>query len=142
MKPWIGKAFNVTGVTVLGIALILVIWQPVFPSGMLIKKMADSIDPEKILLDLPVVVRFDLSGKGGGVYNILVDKDSVETVQGETEQVDLILYMDAGDFNDMIFSVAIGKADESMFLSLGMSDILRFSGDIEILQKLFEKEND
>jgi hypothetical protein len=141
MRPRIVKTVKIAGMATLGIVLILVIWQPVFPSGILIQQMADMIEPEKVSLPLPVVVRFELSGKGGGRHNIIVDKDAVRTHGGETDRVDLILYMDARAFNDLLFSIALGKADDAMFLSLGMSDILRFSGDIEIFKKLFEKEN-
>ncbi len=130
----------IAGMVVLGIILILVIWQPVFPSKILINAMADKIDPQNISFDNPVTVRFDLSGKGGGIYNILVDKDSVKTIEGETDTVDLIIYMVAKDFNNLIFSIASGKGDESMFISLGMSDILRVAGDISILENLFKKK--
>jgi len=141
MRSHIVKIVNITGIALLGIVLILVVWQPVFPSGILIQQMADMIEPETVSLALPVVVRFELSGKGGGRHNIIVEKDAARTHGGETDRVDLILYMDARAFNDLLFSFALGKADDAMFLSLGMSDILRFSGDIEIFKKLFEKEN-
>ncbi len=130
----------IAGMVVLGIILILVIWQPVFPSKILINAMADKIDPQNISFDNPVTVRFDLSGKGGGIYNILVDKGSVKTIEGETDAVDLIIYMVAKDFNNLIFSIASGKGDESMFVRLAMSDILRVAGDISILENLFKKK--
>jgi len=141
MRSHVVKIVNIAGMALLGIVLILVVWQPVFPSGILIQQMADMIEPEKVSMPLPVVVRFELSGKGGGRHNIIVDTDTVRTHGGETDRVDLILYMDARAFNDLLFSIALGKANDAMFLSLGMSDILRFSGDIEIFKKLFEKEN-
>ncbi len=131
----------IASMVVLGIILILVIWQPVFPSGVLIGLMADQIDPQQVSLERSVTVRFDLSGKGGGRYNILVNKDSVKTKKGDTDAVDLVIYMEAADFNNLMYSIASGKADESMFVSLGMSDILRVAGDISILENLFRQED-
>ena len=86
------------------------------------------------------MVRYDLSGKGGGTYNLVVRKDGVEVVEKETDQVDLVLYMDAKDFNNMIFSLARGKADESMFMRLTIAKVMRFAGDMGVFELLFKNE--
>ncbi len=138
MKSFLIKIMNIAGIVILGIALIYVIWQPVFPSSILINRMADAIDPKKVSLDHPAVIRFDLHGKGGGIYNIVVDKNEVKTVKGKTDSVDLIIFMEAKEFNQLIYDFASGKATESRLISLGLSDILRFSGDITVFQELFK----
>ena len=133
---------RILGAGALLLVLALVIWQPVFPSAWIIQKMADSIDPAKIALHLPTVVRFSLGGKGGGTYNIVVQKDSVKMVRGDTDEVDLILFMEAKDFNNLMFSLASGKADEYTFRSLVISKFLRFAGDMSVFEKLFENKGE
>ena len=86
------------------------------------------------------VVQFDLGGKGGDVYNLVARKGGVEVIEGETDQVDLILFMEAKDFNDMVFSLARGKADESMFMRLTIAKVMRFAGDMGVLELLFKNE--
>lgn len=123
----------------LGLALVYSIWQPVLPSKWIIKQMADSIDPRN--LERPVVVRFDLSGKGGGAYNLIAREDGVRVVEEATDQVDLIVYMEAKDFNDLMLSLATGSADESAFRRLIISKVLRFAGDMRAFELLFKKED-
>ncbi len=136
------KILRILGASALLVVLALVIWQPVFPSVLIIQKMADSIDPGKVPLELPTVVRFDLSGKGGGTYNIVVDTDGAKTVKGDTDDVALILFMEAKDFNNLMFALAGGRADEYTFRSLIISKFLRFAGDMSIFGKLFENEGE
>lgn len=141
MKAWLRKLPGILLALVLSGFLIWVVWQPIIPSVWIIKKMADSIDPSHVHRDLPVLVRFDLSGKGGGVYNIVVHEDRVETVEGNSERADLILFMNAADFNALMFSLARGTADEYTFQSLIISKGLRFAGDIRVFEELFEKKD-
>lgn len=135
---WISKTLQVTGMAILGIILVLVIWQPVLPSGWIIQRMAGSINPEDFPAGPPMIVRFSLSGKGGGVYNILAGPDGVEVVMETADPVDLIMYMEAGDFNRLMISLARGTADEYTFQSLIVSKVLRFAGDMTVLEKLFD----
>jgi hypothetical protein len=137
------KILRFVGAGTLLIFLLLAIWQPVFPSILIVDGMAKAIDPRKVPLDPPTIVRFELSGKGGGIYTIVVEKDSVEIVRDErTANVDLILYMEARDFNDMMFALADGKADEYTVRSLIISKALRYAGDMSVFSKLFEKKGD
>lgn len=140
MNRRLRNGFEAVGALVLGALLLFVIWDPVFPSGWIIGKMARSIDPARLSLERPVVVRFELSGKGGGVYNIVVQPGKVDVVRGMTESVDLILYMNAAEFNHLLFSLARGKADAYTFRSLVISKALTFAGDLSLLGKLFGRE--
>lgn len=129
--------FEAIGALILGAILFVVVWDPVFPSEWIIRKMARSIDPQSLSPEQPVVVRFELSGKGGGVYNIVAKSGRVEVVRGATDTVDLILSMKAEEFNRLLFSLARGKADEYTFRSLVISKALTFAGDLSLLGKLF-----
>jgi hypothetical protein len=140
MKTVLITLLKVIGLFLLGLTLVYTIWQPVFPSRFLIQGMARKIDPGNIPEGEQRVVRFDLSGKGGGIYNLVVRKDGVEVVEGETDQVDLVLYMEAKDFNNMVFSLARGKADESMFIRLTIAKVMRFAGDMGVFELLFKNE--
>ena len=140
MKTVAMRSLKVIGILLLGLTLVYTIWQPVFPSGFLIQGMAGRIDPGKIPEGEQRVVRFDLSGKGGGTYNLVVRKDGVEVVEEQTDQVDLVLYMEAKDFNNMVFSLARGKADESMFMRLTIAKVMRFAGDMGVFELLFKNE--
>jgi hypothetical protein len=116
--------------------LALVIWQPVFPSGWIIQGMAKQIDPGNISLDKPAVLRFELAGKGGGYYNLMLSKEKVEVTEGDTNQVDLIIAMKATDFNQLMFQMARGKADEFVFAKLVISNVLKIAGDVSVLELL------
>jgi len=140
MKKAVFLLLKVVGLALLGITLVYVIWEPVFPSGWIIKKMADRIDSQNVPPGEERVVRFDLSGKGGGIYNIVVRREGVEVVEGDTDRVDLVLYMEAEDFNDLMFSLARGKADEFTFRRLIISKVLRFAGDMGVFELIFKKE--
>ena len=140
MKTVFFTLLKVIGLSLLGLTLVYTIWQPILPSVLLVKGMAGRIDPGNVPEDEQIVVRYDLSGKGGGIYNLVVGKDRVEVVEGETDQVDLILCMEAKDFNDMVFSLARGKADESMFMRLTIAKVMRFAGDMGVFELLFKNE--
>ena len=142
MKTIVFTVLKVIGVTLLAITLIYVIWQPVIPSGFIIEKMAEMIEPKNLPEDEQKVVRFDLSGKGGGLYNLVVRKDGAEVVEGETDRVDLVLYMEARDFNALMFSLARGKADESLFIRLTLSKVMRFAGDMGVFELIFKNEEE
>ena len=142
MKTIVFTVLKVIGVSVLAITLIYVIWQPVIPSGFIIEKMAEMIEPQNLREDEQKVVRFDLSGKGGGLYNLVVRKDGAEVVEGETDRVDLVLYMEARDFNALMFSLARGKADESLFIRLTLSKVMRFAGDMGVFELIFKNEEE
>ena len=137
MKSLILKILKFMGLAILGIVLILVIWQPVLPSGIIIKQMAGMIEPGNITWDQPKVVRFELSGRGGGIFNIVADNTNVEMVEGDLDQADLILFMAATDFNDLMLLMARGKVDESVFMGLTISNVLQIAGDINLMEQLF-----
>jgi len=140
MKTVLITLLKVIGLFVLGVTLVYTIWQPVLPSRFLVKGMAGRIDPGNIREGEQKIIRYDLSGKGGGKYNLVARKEGVEVVEGETDDVDLILFMEAKDFNDMIFSLARGKADESMFMRLTIAKVMRFAGDMGVFELLFQDE--
>jgi hypothetical protein len=140
MKTVVLTLLKVVGLSLLGLTLVYTIWQPVFPSRFLIQGMAREINPKNLPDDRPRVVRFDLKGKGGGIYSLVVRKDGVEVVGGETDQLDLVLFMKAKDFNDLVFSLARGKADESTFMRLTVSKVLRFAGDMGVFELIFKKK--
>jgi hypothetical protein len=137
MKRVVFALLRGVGLSLLGFTLIYVVWQPVLPSGFIIQKMAESIQPPDLRQDEQRVIRFDLSGKGGGVYNLVLQRDGVKVVQGEnTDRVDLILFMEATDFNDLMISLARGKADEFTFRRLIISKVMRFAGDMGVFELL------
>jgi hypothetical protein len=136
MKFLTGKSIYNIVLVVLGVVLVVAIWQPVIPSGLIISGMPDMIKSEGLSLDRPMVVRFELSGRGGGDYNLLLSREKVEVIEGSWDQADLILAMAATDFNRLILQMARGRADEYMFQKLIISNVLRFAGDMEVLQLL------
>jgi len=136
MRRLMPQVLNIIADIALGAVLVLVIWQPVFPSGWIIQGMAEQIDSRNLSLDKPAVLRFELAGRGGGNYNLTLSKEKVEVTEGDTNQVDLIIAMKATDFNELIFQMAQGKADESMFQKLAISNVLKVAGDMSILELL------
>ena len=136
------KILRFVGAGILLVFLLLAIWQPVFPSILIVDGMAKAIDPQSVPLTLPAVVRFELSGKGGGVYTIVVEKGRVQLVRDRTDNVDLVLYMEARDFNDLMFALGDGTADEYTVRSLIISKALRYAGDMRVFSRLFEKKGD
>jgi len=132
----IPKVISTLVVIILGAVLALVIWQPVLPSGWIIQGLAKQIDPGSLSLDKPAVLRFELSGKGGGVYNLMLSREKVEVTEGDTPQVDLIIATTATDFNQLIFQMAQGKADEFAVTKLVISNVLKIAGDMSVLQSL------
>jgi hypothetical protein len=139
MKTIVLTSLKVMGFGILGLALVYSFWEPVLPSRFLIQGMAKRIDPQALPDDGQTVVCFDLSGKGGGVYSLLVRRDGVDVVEGETDQADLILFMKARNFNNLILSLARGQADGNTFIRLTTSKVLRFSGDMGVLELIFGK---
>jgi len=139
MSKSVSRVLGGLATIVLLIVLLYVVWQPVFPSGLIIKKMADSIDPKKLSLEGPKVIRFELTGKGGGIYNIVADKDKGQMIEGNIGKADLIIYMEAKDFNGLMFSMALGSADEATFRRAVLSKVMRFAGDIGVFQLLFKR---
>ena len=90
-------------------------------------------------LDTPVVIRFDLSGKGGGIFSVRVDHANAAMIKGKTDSVDLIIFMRATDFNDMIATMSRGKGDPTLITRLMISDIFSFAGDINLFGKIFKQ---
>jgi hypothetical protein len=140
MKRVVTWMLKVMGLSLLGLTLIYVIWQPVIPSGFIVQKMAESMKPPDLPQGEQKVLRFDLSGKGGGVYNLVLQRDDIEVVEGYTDQVDLIVFMEAKDFNDLMISLARGKADEFTFRRLIISKVMRFAGDMGVFALLAPNE--
>jgi len=132
----IPKIISTLVVTILGTVLALVIWQPVFPSGWIIQGLAKQIDPRNLSLDKPAVLRFELAGKGGGFYNLMLSREKVEVTEGDTHQVDLIIATNATDFNRLVFQMAQGKADEFAVTKLVISNVLKIAGDMSVLESL------
>ncbi len=140
MKSLMSKLLYVLAAVILAAILIIVIWQPVLPSSFIIQKMVDSIDCRNLTLEEPMVIRFELSGKGGGDYNIVASSGKAELTEGNTERADLILYMEASDFNDLMFSFAKGEADEFTFIKFIISNKLKFAGDRSALEILLSSK--
>ena len=139
MKTLLLTILKVTGLALLVLALVYTLWEPVLPSRVLIQGMAKRIDPKGVPEGEQRVVRFALAGKGGGTYNFVVRNDGVDVVEGETDQVDLILFMKARNFNDLIFSLASGEANANTFLRLMISKVMRTAGDMDVLKLIFQK---
>ena len=132
---------NIAGIMIVGLLLVLVIWQPVFPSKFLIYGMAYKVKETCSSLEAPVTVRFELSGRGGGIFNIVADKNDARVVEGEdTERLDMIMYMTASDFNSLMFEMATGKADEFTVQGLVVANFLDIAGDMTALAKLMGQE--
>ena len=136
MRLSIPTVINALAVFALVTVLVLVIWQPVFPSGWIIQGMAKQIDPKDLSLDKPAVLRFELAGRGGGNYNLTLSKEKVNVTEGNTDQVDLIIVMKATDFNGLVFQLAQGKADEFTIAKLAISNTLKIAGDMSVLELL------
>lgn len=136
MKLSVAKLSITVTALILGTTLVLVIWQPVFPSGWIIEGMAQQIDPNSLSLDEPAVLRFELAGKGGGNYNLLLSNEKVEVTEGYTNQVDLLITTKATDFNSLVFQLARGKADEFVVAKLVISNVLKIAGDMSVLEAL------
>ena len=136
MRHSISQVLNTIAVIVLGVVLVLVIWQPVFPSGWLIQGMAEQIDPGNLSLDKPAVLRFELAGRGGGNYNLMLSNEKVEVTEGSTDQVDLVIAMKATDFNLLVLQMVRGKADEFTFAKLAISNTMKIAGDMSVLELL------
>ena len=139
MKTLFFRLVKGSGLCLLGLVLVYVLWEPVLPSQILIQGMAKRIDPQSVPAGEQRVVCFDLRGKGGGTYNLVVGEDGVQVVEGATDQVDLILFMEARAFNDLILSLARGNADSNMFMRLMISKVMRFAGDMGVLELIFKK---
>jgi hypothetical protein len=141
MKKVLLALLKGTGLLVLLLTLVYTIWQPVLPSSFLIQGMAGRVSGGNLAEGEEKVVRFNLSGKGGGVYNLVARKDGAEVIEGtEVDKVDLVLFMEATDFNNMVFSLARGKGDETMFMRMVIAKVMRFAGDMSVFELLFETE--
>ena len=127
--------YNFTVIALL-VVLVLIIWQPIFPSAWVIQGLAQQIDPNNLALEKQAVLRFELAGRGGGNYNLTLSEDEVKVTEGTTSQADLIIAMKATDFNQLMFQMAQGKADEFTFSKLAISNTLRIAGDMSVLQLL------
>lgn len=128
------------GLVLLGAALIYVVWQPVLPSRWIVQRMAKAAQLPDLALGEDRVIRFDLSGKGGGVYNLVLQKEGVYVVEGKsTDRVDLVIYMEARDFSSLMISLARGNVDDLAFRRLVIAKIMRFGGDMEVFRLLSPK---
>ena len=136
MQSRIPQAIYTLMVFLLWVVLILVVWQPVLPSGWIIQGMATQIDPRSLSLDEPAVLRFELAGRGGGIYNLKLSSEVVEVTEGSTRQADLIIATRAADFNRLVFQLAQGTADEFTIAKLVVSNVLKVAGDMSILEGL------
>ena len=142
MRFSIPQVVNIFAVSVLVVVLVLVIWQPVFPSGWLIQGMAEQIDPSELSLDKRAVLRFELAGRGGGNYNLIMSNEKIEVIEGSINQVDLIIAMKATDFNRLMFQMVQGKADEFTFAKLAISNTMKIAGDMSVLELLDPTDRD
>ncbi len=138
MKSKVLASLRVLGLLFLVAVLVYVVWQPVLPSGLIIRKMAEYIDPGSLDLEQPRVIRFELAGKGGGVYDVVVAPDQVTVQEDRDGPVDLILFMEARDFNALMLSFARGKADKSEFIRQTLSKKMRFAGDMQLMETMFK----
>ncbi len=125
------------GMLLLGGVLVYVVWEPVVPSRWIIQRMAAAVKAPELPPGEERIIRFDLSGKGGDVYNLVLQEGGVRVVEGRnTERLDLVLFMEARDFNSLMMDLARGKADAFTFRRLTVSKIMRFGGDVEVFQLL------
>ncbi|MEM7031597.1 MAG: SCP2 sterol-binding domain-containing protein [Chloroflexota bacterium] len=62
--------------------------------------MPTSVDAAAIA-DMDTTIQFDLSGEGGGTWNVTFADGKVSVNEGGSEDADLKLSMDATDFVDM-----------------------------------------
>ncbi len=140
MKISILKRPSSIAAIVLGLIFILIVLKPVLPGKYMIKGMADSIDVKKIQLEKPIVIRFDLHGRGGGRYNLVAEKEKAYVMEGDPDQIDLYFSMEASEFNGLMINMARGRADEAVFRSLVIANKLKFAGDISVMGKLFSSK--
>jgi putative sterol carrier protein len=82
---------------------------------------------------LNAAYQFDLSGEGGGKWQVLINGDKCEVKEGSHPSPNITISMSAGDYLDTV----TGKLNPQMAF---MSGKLRISGDMSLalrLQNLF-----
>jgi putative sterol carrier protein len=82
---------------------------------------------------LNVVYQFDLSGEGGGTWQVIIENDKCEVKEGTGRSPNTTISMTAQDYLDMVN----GKLNPQMAF---MSGKLRISGDMGLalrIQSLF-----
>ncbi|MGH7987459.1 MAG: SCP2 sterol-binding domain-containing protein [Candidatus Binataceae bacterium] len=85
---------------------------------------------------LNAVYQFDLSGEGGGKWNVVVNNDRCQVNQGENPSPNITISMVASDYLDMV----AGKLNPQMAFMTGK---LRIAGDMGLalrLQSVFPSE--
>jgi putative sterol carrier protein len=83
---------------------------------------------------LDAVYQFDLSGEGGGKWQVLINNDKCEVKEGEHPSPNITISMSAQDYLDMVS----GKLNPQMAFMTGK---LRIAGDMGLalrLQGLFD----
>ena len=142
MKTLLTRFLKISSIAILLIVLILTIWQPVMPSVWIIEKIADYIDADALPQDKTITVRFELAGRGGGDYNLVAGKDAVSVSEGEAESIDLIIAMEAREFNSLMWSLGRGKADQFTIVGLVVANKLSYTGDLNVLNILFKDQGE
>ncbi len=78
----------------------------------------------------------DIFGWLGYRMQIKVDFLCRDSILAAPIVLDLVLFMEARDFNSLMMDLARGKADAFTFRRLTVSKIMRFGGDVEVFQLL------
>jgi putative sterol carrier protein len=78
---------------------------------------------------LQAVYQFNISGDDAGVYQIILNPDSAQAVEGQPEIPNCTLEMDSNDFKDMLEGKLNGTA-------AFMSGKLRVNGDLGLAMRL------
>ena len=84
---------------------------------------------------LHCVYQFDLSGEGGGKWQVAIDEDKIEVKEGAHPSPNCTISMAAQDYLDMVSGKSNGQV-------LFMSGRLRISGDMGLalrMQSLFQQ---
>jgi len=93
-------------------------------------KMPDAFRPEKAS-DVTAIIQLNLSGEGGGNWQIKIANGQLSAGEGEAPSPDLTLSMAASDY------VALSKGEANP-MSLFMSGKIKLQGDMTLAMKFQE----
>lgn len=93
----------------------------------LFEKMPGQFQADKAA-GMNAVILFDLSGEGGGQWNVTIADGTCAVAQGVVDSPKSTVRMDAGDYHDMI----VGKLNPMMAF---MSGKVKVEGDLNTVMK-------